>query len=59
MAVVSCKTSLREINRNGFWSGELKRKSIEVIFITADKDNEIISDINRFIVMHILDYNRF
>jgi len=56
-AIVSCKTSLRErLTETAFWSRELKKRSIEVIFITTDKDNEITSDVNRFIVMHILDY---
>jgi type II restriction enzyme len=59
MAIVSCKTSLRErLSETAFWSRELRQRGaeVEVIFITADKDNEITEDINRYIVMHVLDY---
>ncbi|MCR6693022.1 MAG: BsaWI family type II restriction enzyme [archaeon YNP-LCB-003-016] len=57
VAVLSCKTSLRErMTEAAFWSRELKPKGIEVIFITTDKDEEVTSDVNRYIVMHVLDY---
>jgi type II restriction enzyme len=57
MAIVSCKTSLRErLTETAFWRGELKQRGIEVIFITTDKDGEITSDVNRYMVMHVLDY---
>jgi len=57
VAVLSCKTSLRErMTETAFWSRELKPKGIEVIFITTDKDEEVTSDVNRYIVMHVLDY---
>jgi type II restriction enzyme len=57
MAIVSCKTSLRErLTETAFWKGELKQRGIEVIFITTDKDGEITSDVNRYMVMHVLDY---
>jgi type II restriction enzyme len=57
MAIISCKTSLRErLTETAFWSKELKQRGMEVIFITTDKDNEMILDINRYIVMHVLDY---
>jgi len=58
MAVISCKTSLRErITEVAFWSEVLKPKGIETIFVTIDKDEEITSsDINRYLVMHVLDY---
>jgi len=58
MAVMSCKTSLRErITETAFWSKELRPKGIEIIFVTTDKDGEITSsDINRYVVMHVFDY---
>jgi len=57
MAVMSCKTSLRErITETAFWSKELRPKGIEIIFVTTDKDEEITSsDINRYAVMHVFD----
>jgi len=57
MSVLSCKTSLRErLTETAFWAKELKLKGINVIFITTDKDKEITTDVNRYIVMHVLDY---
>jgi type II restriction enzyme len=56
-AVLSCKTSLRErLTETAFWARELKSKDIDVIFITTDKDDEVTKDVNRYIVMHVLDY---
>jgi len=57
VAVLSCKTSLRErLTETAFWARELKPKGIDVIFITTDKDKEITAEVNRYIVMHVLDY---
>lgn len=57
IAVLSCKTSLRErLTETAFWAKELKPKNINVIFLTTDKDEEITADVNRYIVMHVLDY---
>jgi hypothetical protein len=57
VAVLSCKTSLRErLTETAFWARELKPKGIDVIFITTDKDEEITAEVNRYIVMHVLDY---
>jgi len=57
VAVLSCKTSLRErLTETAFWARELKPKNISVIFITADKDKEVTADVNRYVVMHVLDY---
>jgi type II restriction enzyme len=57
VAVLSCKTSLRErLTETAFWARELKPKGIDIIFITTDKDEEITAEVNRYIVMHVLDY---
>ncbi len=57
VAILSCKTSLRErLAETAFWAKELKPKGIDVIFITTDKDKEVTADVNRYIVMHVLDY---
>jgi type II restriction enzyme len=57
VAILSCKTSLRErLTETAFWSRELKPRGIDVIFITTDKDGEITAEVNRYIVMHVLDY---
>ena len=57
VAVLSCKTSLRErLTETAFWARELKPKGIDVIFITTDKDGEITAEVNRYIVLHVLDY---
>lgn len=57
VAVLSCKTSLRErLTETAFWARELKPKGIDVIFITVDKDREIVADVNRYVVLHVLDY---
>gem|GEM_PF-635611 len=57
VAILSCKTSLRErLTETAFWAKELKPKGIDVIFITTDKDEEVTADVNRYIVMHVLDY---
>jgi len=57
VAVLSCKTSLRErLTETAFWARELRPKGIDVVFVTADRDGEMATDVNRYIVMHILDY---
>ncbi|WP_456327371.1 BsaWI family type II restriction enzyme [Archaeoglobus sp.] len=58
--IISCKTSLRErLTETAFWKRELERhqstKDIKVIFVTTDKDNELQQEINRYILLHVLD----
>jgi len=58
--IVSCKTSLRErLTETAFWKRELERnestRSIKLIFVTTDKDNELQQDVNRYILLHVLD----
>ena len=56
-AIISCKTSLRErLTETAFWKREIQNRGIEYVFITTDKDDELRSDNNRYIVMHVLDY---
>ncbi len=56
-AIISCKTSIRErLTETAFWKRELVNKEIQYIFITTDKDDEIKTDTNRYIVMHVIDY---
>lgn len=58
--IISCKTSLRErLTETAFWKRELEKrkstKNIKIVFITTDKDDELKQDVNRYIVMHVLD----
>ena len=58
--IVSCKTSLRErLTETAFWKRELERhqstKDIKVVFVTTDKDNELQQEVNRYILLHVLD----
>lgn len=58
--IVSCKTSLRErLTETAFWKRELEQndstKNIRVVFVTTDKDNELQQDVNRYILLHVLD----
>ena len=58
--IVSCKTSLRErLTETAFWKRELERnestRSIKLVFVTTDKDNELQQDVNRYILLHVLD----
>ncbi len=59
-AILSCKTSLRErLTETAFWKRELERKrdmqDIKIVFITADKDNELKTETNRYILLHVID----
>lgn len=57
--IISCKTSLRErFTETAFWKQELQKhyKDIKIIFITPDKDEELKIEVNRYILMHIIDY---
>ncbi len=59
-AIISCKTSLRErLTETAFWKRELektkKNQKFIVIFITTDKDSELKSDKNRYILHHVID----
>jgi len=58
--IVSCKTSLRErLTETAFWKRELERnestRDIKLVFVTTDKDNELQQDVNRYILLHVLD----
>lgn len=58
--IISCKTSLRErLTETAFWKRELERtkstRDIKIVFITIDKDNELRQDMNRYILLHVLD----
>jgi len=60
-AIISCKTSLRErLTETAFWKRELEQRetqaNIKIIFITTDKDRELKSDTNRYILLHVIDY---
>ncbi len=60
-AILSCKTSLRErLTETAFWKRELERTrdmgNIRVVFVTTDKDNELKSETNRYILLHVVDY---
>jgi len=61
MAILSCKTSLRErLTETAFWKRELEKtrdmKKIKLIFVTTDKDNELRTETNRYILLHVIDY---
>ena len=61
LAILSCKTSLRErLTETAFWKREMekvrKRDSIKLVFITTDKDRELRTDTNRYILQHVVDY---
>lgn len=61
LAILSCKTSLRErLTETAFWRRELQRfehlAKIKCIFITTDKDEELKTETNRYILLHIIDY---
>lgn len=58
MAIISCKTSLRErLTETAFWKRELEKnkEKINLIFVTTDKDNELKNDTNRYILLHVVD----
>ena len=60
-AILSCKTSLRErLTETAFWKRELEKTrdmtEIKLIFITTDKDNELRTETNRYILLHVVDY---
>ncbi len=60
-AILSCKTSLRErLTETAFWKREFEKTKeltdIKVIFITPDKDNELKTETNRYILLHVIDY---
>jgi len=60
MAILSCKTSLRErLTETAFWKRELENKqdlsSMKLVFITTDKDRELRTETNRYILLHIVD----
>ncbi len=58
VAIVSCKTSLRErLTETAFWKRELERfdQDIKLIFVTTDKDDELRTDTNRYILLHVVD----
>ncbi len=59
-AIISCKTSLRErLTETAFWKRELERnpdiKDVKLIFVTTDKDNELRTETNRYILLHVID----
>jgi type II restriction enzyme len=61
IAILSCKTSLRErLTETAFWKRELEKKrdmtDIKLVFITTDKDNELRTETNRYILLHVIDY---
>ncbi|HEC88166.1 MAG TPA: hypothetical protein ENI52_02495 [Thermoplasmata archaeon] len=61
MAILSCKTILRErLTETAFWKRELEKtrdmKKIKLIFVTTDKDNELRTETNRYILLHVIDY---
>ncbi len=61
VAILSCKTSLRErLTETAFWKRELEKtrdmKEIKLVFITTDKDNELRTETNRYILLHVVDY---
>ena len=60
-AILSCKISLRErLTETAFWKREIEKTrnqtDIKVVFITTDKDDELRSDTNRYILLHVIDY---
>lgn len=59
-AILSCKTSLRErLTETAFWKRELEKtqdmRAIKLVFITTDKDNELRTETNRYILLHVVD----
>ena len=61
LAILSCKTSLRErLTETAFWKRELEKTKanfkIKLIFVTTDKDNELRTETNRYILLHVVDY---
>jgi len=60
-AILSCKTSLRErLTETAFWKRELEKtrdmSNIKLVFITTDRDNELRTETNRYIILHVVDY---
>jgi len=60
IAILSCKTSLRErLTETAFWKRELERmrdtSDIKLVFITTDKDSELKTETNRYILLHVID----
>ena len=61
IAILSCKTSLRErLTETAFWKRELEKTrdmtEIKLVFVTTDKDNELRTETNRYILLHVIDY---
>lgn len=61
LAILSCKTSLRErLTETAFWKREMEKtrgkEGIKLVFITTDKDRELRTDTNRYILLHVVDY---
>jgi len=61
IAILSCKTSLRErLTETAFWKRELEKTQdktkIKVVFVTTDKDNELRTETNRYILLHVIDF---
>ncbi|MDL1973014.1 MAG: BsaWI family type II restriction enzyme [Deltaproteobacteria bacterium] len=58
IVILSCKTSLRErLTETAFWKRELeKTQDIKLVFVTTDKDNELRTETNRYILLHVVDY---
>lgn len=61
IAILSCKTSLRErLTETAFWKRELEKKrdmtEIKLVLVTTDKDNELRTETNRYILLHVVDY---
>ncbi|MCD6407958.1 hypothetical protein J7L87_02785 [bacterium] len=60
IAILSCKTSLRErLTETAFWKRELEKTrdmtEIKLVFVTPDKDNELRTETNRYILLHVVD----
>jgi len=60
-AIISCKTSVRErLTETAFWKRELERNPktslTKVFFVTTDKDNELKSNTNRYMLLHVIDF---
>ena len=58
--IISCKTSLRErLTETAFWKRELERfettRNIKIVLITTNKDDELQQDLNRYILLHVLN----
>jgi len=61
IAILSCKPSLRErLTETAFWKRELEKKrstkKIKLVFITTDKDNELRTETNRYVLLHVVDH---